>query len=321
MPGEIPIIQHAASQPCTYLWACALCDENETCQKDKEGHSRWLVNKRMAVIRNKVLVMSNKGGVGKSTVTTNLAVSLALLGKEVGVVDMDIHGPNIPKMVGGEGQKLKISASGGIIPFQAYNIKVASMAFLLQNSDDPIVWRDAYKYEFINQLIGGVEWQELDYLLVDLPPGTGNESVTTMDLIGDVTGCIIVTTPQEVALLDSRKSVNFVKDSELPIIGIVENMSGMSCPHCHKEINVFKKGGGEAAAKEMGVPFLGCIPLDPEVVVHCDAGEPFAMFCSDTETAQAFHDIANRVEDFVRKRAGGQMAAPKGKPGFSPIKQ
>ncbi len=322
MPGELPIIQHAASQPCTYLWACALCDENETCQKDKEGHSRWLVNKRMSVIRHKVLVMSNKGGVGKSTVTTNLAVSLALLGKEVGVVDMDIHGPNIPKMVGGEGQKLKISANGGIIPFQAYNIKVASMAFLLQNSDDPIVWRDAYKYEFINQLIGGVEWQELDYLLVDLPPGTGNESVTTMDLIGDVTGCIIVTTPQEVALLDSRKSVNFVKDSELPIIGIVENMSGLTCPHCQKEINVFKKGGGEAAAHDMGVPFLGRIPLDPEVGAHCDSGEPFAMFCSDTETAQAFHDIANKVDDFVRKRAGGQvMAPPKNKPGFSPIKQ
>src|SRR5207249_924740 len=218
------------------------------------------VNKRMSVIRNKILVMSNKGGVGKSTITTNLAVSLALLGKEVGVVDMDIHGPNIPKMVGGEGQKLKISATGGIIPFQAYNIKVASMAFLLQSSDDPIVWRDAYKYEFINQLIGGVEWQELDYLLVDLPPGTGNESVTTMDLIG------------------------------------------------------------EAAALEMGVPFLGRIPLDPDVAVQCDAGEPYAMFCSDTDTAAAFHDLARKVEDFVRTRSG-PVAPPKNKPGFSPIKQ
>jgi Mrp family chromosome partitioning ATPase len=274
----------------------------------------------MSVVRNKILVMSNKGGVGKSTVTTNLAVSLALLGKEVGVVDMDIHGPNIPKMVGGEGQKLKISAGGGIIPFQAYNIKVASMAFLLQNSDDPIVWRDAYKYEFINQLIGGVEWQELDYLLVDLPPGTGNESVTTMDLIGDVTGCIIVTTPQEVALLDSRKSVNFVKDSELPIIGIVENMSGLSCPHCHKEIEVFKKGGGEAAAYDMEVPFLGRIPLDPDVASHCDSGEPYAMFCSDTDTAQAYHTLANKVEEFVRKRGPGPVMMPQ-KKGFSPIKQ
>src|SRR3989441_10745258 len=190
MPGEIPIFSPRASRPCTYLWACALCDETETGQKDKEGPSRWLVNKRMSVIRHKILVMSNKGGVGKSTVTTNLAVSLALLGKEVGVVDMDIHGPNIPKMVGGEGQKLKISATGGIIPFQAYNIKVASMAFLLQSSDDPIVWRDAYKYEFINQLIGGVEWQEVDYFLVGPPPGTGHEWGATVGPLRDGAGCV-----------------------------------------------------------------------------------------------------------------------------------
>src|SRR5437870_9351390 len=190
---------------------------------------------------------------------------------------MDIHGPNIPKMVGGEGQKLKISATGGIIPFQAYNIKVASMAFLLQHSDDPIVWRDAYKYEFINQLIGGVEWQELDYLLVDLPPGTGNESVTTMDLIGDVTGCIIVTTPQEVALLDSRKSVNFVKDSELPVIGIVENMSGMTCPHCHKEIELCKKGGAATADRELAAPFLRGLQHDPDQAAQCAAMGPYAM--------------------------------------------
>src|SRR5438034_8904675 len=173
MPGEIPIISHSASQLCTYTWACALCDENETCQKDKEGHSRWLVNKRMSVIRHKILVMSNKGGVGKSTVTTNLAVSLALLGKEVGVVDMDIHAPNIPKMVGGEGQKLKVSAGGGIMAFQAYNIKVASMAFLLQNSDDPIVWRAAYKYEFINQLMAAAVWQVLGCRLVRSARRTG----------------------------------------------------------------------------------------------------------------------------------------------------
>lgn len=165
---------------------------------------------------------------------------------------MDIHGPNIPKMVGAEGQKLKISTSGGIIPFQAYNLKIASMSFLLQNSDDPIIWRDAYKYEFINQLLGGVDWQDLNFLLIDLPPGTGNESVTTIDLLGQVSGAVIVTTPQEVALLDSRKSVTFCKDSEVPIIGIVENMSGLECPHCHTHIDVFRKGGGEASASDMG---------------------------------------------------------------------
>ena len=306
MATEIKIIQQpkgGGDDACTYMWACAICDENETCQKDKEGHSRWLVAKRMERIEHKILVMSNKGGVGKSTVTTNLAVSLALKGYEVGICDMDIHGPNIPKMVGAEGQKLKIGTSGGIIPFQAYNMKIASMSFLLQNSDDPIIWRDAYKYEFINQLLGGVEWQDLNYLLVDLPPGTGNESVTTMDLIPKVTGCVIVTTPQEVALLDSRKSVSFAKDSELPIIGIVENMSGLECPHCHQQIEVFRKGGGEASAADMGVNFLGRIPLDPDIVTQCDYGEPFAMFNCDTTTADAFHAIANKVDPHIGHRA------------------
>jgi ATP-binding protein involved in chromosome partitioning len=261
MPRELNVISQPGSSSggdaCTYMWACAICDENETCQKDKEGHSRWLVAKRMERIEYKVLVMSNKGGVGKSTCTTNLAVSLALKGWHVGICDMDIHGPNIPKMVGAEGQKLKISTSGGIIPFQAYNMKIASMSFLLQNSDDPIIWRDAYKYEFINQLLGGVEWQDLNFLLIDLPPGTGNESVTTIDLLGGVSGAVIITTPQEVALLDSRKSVTFCKDSEVPIIGIVENMSGLECPHCHKEVNVFRKGGGEASAIGYGRPVPG----------------------------------------------------------------
>ena len=316
MPGELKVIQHqgaGSGDACIYMWACAICDENESCQKDKEGHSRWLVGKRMERIEHKVLVMSNKGGVGKSTVTTNLAVSLALKGHEVGICDMDIHGPNIPKMVGAEGQKLKVSTTGGIIPWQAYNMKIASMSFLLQNSDDPIIWRDAYKYEFINQLLGGVEWQDLNFLFVDLPPGTGNESVTTIDLIGNVSGAVIVTTPQEVALLDSRKSVSFCKDSQLPIIGIVENMSGLDCPHCGRHIEVFRKGGGEAAATDMGVPFLGRIPLDPDVVTQCDAGEPFAMFYSDTPTADAFHQIANKVDAFCKKSGSLLRIAPRQK--------
>jgi len=314
MPRELNVISQPGSSSggdaCTYMWACAICDENETCQKDKEGHSRWLVAKRMERIEYKVLVMSNKGGVGKSTCTTNLAVSLALKGWHVGICDMDIHGPNIPKMVGAEGQKLKISTSGGIIPFQAYNMKIASMSFLLQNSDDPIIWRDAYKYEFINQLLGGVEWQDLNFLLIDLPPGTGNESVTTIDLLGGVSGAVIITTPQEVALLDSRKSVTFCKDSEVPIIGIVENMSGLECPHCHKEVNVFRKGG-EASATDMGVPFLGRIPLDPDVVTQSDAGEPFVLFNSDSATAQAYHDIANQVEAFCKKSGSLVKLAPR----------
>lgn len=312
MPGELKMVQPSSSgDTCTYMWACAICDENETCQKDKEGHSRWLVSKRMERIDYKVLVMSNKGGVGKSTMTTNLAISLALKGYEVGVCDLDIHGPNIPKMVGAEGQKLKISTGGGIIPHLAYNLKIASMSFLLQNSDDPIIWRDAYKYEFINQLLGGVEWQDLNFLLIDLPPGTGNESVTTIDLIGEVTGCVIVSTPQEVALLDARKSVNFAKDSEIPIIGIVENMSGLECPHCHQHIEVFRKGGGEASAVDMNVPFLGRIPMDPEVVMQSDFGEPYALFHSDLPTADAFHSVANKVDYFCKRKGSLVQASSK----------
>ncbi|HET9867458.1 MAG TPA: P-loop NTPase, partial [Nitrospira sp.] len=162
-----------------------------------------------------------------------------------------------------------------------------------------------------NQLLGGVEWQDLNFLLIDLPPGTGNESVTTVDLLGQVSGAVIITTPQEVALLDSRKSVTFCKDSEVPIIGIVENMSGLECPHCHQHIDVFRKGGGEASAQDMGVPFLGRIPLDPDVVIQSDAGEPFAMFNSDTPTAEAYHEIANKVETFCKKSGSLVNVAPR----------
>jgi Mrp family chromosome partitioning ATPase len=159
--------------------------------------------------------------------------------------------------------------------------------------------------------LGGVEWQDLNFLLIDLPPGTGNESVTTIDLLGNVSGAVIITTPQEVALLDSRKSVTFCKDSEVPIIGIVENMSGLECPHCHQQIEVFRKGGGEASAQDMGVPFLGRIPLDPDVVTQSDAGEPFAMFNSDTPTAGAYHEIANKVEAFCKKSGSLVNVAPR----------
>ena len=262
MSAELKMFQPSSSQgdACTYMWACAICDENETCQKDKEGHSRWLVAKRMERIDYKILVMSNKGGVGKSTVFHESGRQPGVERLRGGYLRHGYSRPQYPQ----NGRSRRRAPQDqywwrNYSPSGLQHEKSPRCRFLLQNSDDPIIWRDAYKFEFINQLLGGVEWQDLNFLIVDLPPGTGNESVTTIDLIGEVTGCVIISTPQEVALLDARKSVTFARDSELPIIGIVENMSGLDCPHCHQHIEVFRLGGGEASAHDMNVPFLGRI--------------------------------------------------------------
>ena len=309
-PKELPIVVEPTKEPCFYLVTCGLCDEQETCQKDQDGHAHWLVKKRMDSIGAKILVMSNKGGVGKSSVTTNLAACLKLKGYRVGIADIDIHGPNIPKMFGCEKGRFKQDPGGGMAPVQAHNIALASMGFLIDDPDLAIVWRDAYKYEFINQLLGGVNWGALDFLLVDLPPGTGNESITTMDFIGDVTGAVIVTTPQDVALLDSRKSVTFVKDSEFQVIVIVENMSGWTCEHCGQLSSLFKTGGGERAAKDLGVPFLGRIPMDPELMASCDLGLPYVLSAGDSPTAKAFQDVADKVENFAKQSVGLCAGSP-----------
>ena len=229
------------------------------------------ITERLSHINKKIGVYSGKGGVGKTSVAVNLAVTLAKGGYTVGILDVDIDCPNVVRAmkiyeppVVGEDKKMD--------PPERFGVKVMSMAFFQENEDEAIIWRGPMIHNAINQLLQSTEWGSLDYLVIDLPPGTGNESVTTIDLIGEVTGCVIVSTPQEVALLDARKSVTFARDSELPIIGIVENMSGLDCPHCHKHIEVFRKGGGEASAHDMGVPFLGRIPLDPDVVRQSDYG-------------------------------------------------
>ena len=285
---------------CNYSFTCSMC-ELEDCKEDKEAkeaHNKKVTAEKMAKVRYKILVMSNKGGVGKSTVTTSLATALAKKGYSVGIADADIHGPNIPKMLGAEGKRLKIKDTG-IQPYEAYGMKLASISFLSENADDPIIWRDVWKYDFLQQLFGSVEWGDLDYLVVDLPPGTGNESIASVELIGKVDGVVIVTTPQEVALLDSRKSVTFSKINNLPIIGIIENMAGITCPHCRKDIEIFKVGGGEKTANQMGVPFLGRIPIDPEIAVKCDSGEPFVIAYPDSPATAAFQEIAGRCEKFV----------------------
>jgi Mrp family chromosome partitioning ATPase len=243
--------------------------------------------------------MSGKGGVGKSTVSTNLAVGLSRDGFDVGLLDADIHGPNIPKMLGIEFSHVEGSGKG-MIPVEVFpNLKVISMAFFIGDRDNPVVWRGPLKHNAISQFLGEVEWGNLDFLVIDLPPGTGDEPLSVAHLVKNVDGSIIVTTPQDVALLDSRKSVNFSRMLSIPVIGIVENMSGLICPHCHEEISLFKKGGGEKAARDLKVPFLGRIPIDPEMVTDCDRGMPFVMAHPDSEATKAFREIAQRCKEYV----------------------
>jgi len=270
-------------------------DERKTEEQERDKR----VAQNLGKIRYKIMVMSGKGGVGKSTVAVNLAAVLAGEGQRVGILDADLHGPNVPKMWG-IGWKPLQSGGEGIRPMEVLpNVKLISMAFLLPNPDSPVVWRGPIKHTAIKQFLGDVEWGDLDFLIVDLPPGTGDEPLSVAHLIGDVDGSIIVTTPQEVALLDARKSVNFSRMLKVPVIGIVENMSGLRCPECGHLIPLFKIGGGEKAAKDLKVPFLGRIPIDPEVVQKSDSGTPYVISYPDAEVTKAYNEIAKQCKAFV----------------------
>ncbi|MCA9483778.1 MAG: Mrp/NBP35 family ATP-binding protein [Nitrospina sp.] len=278
-----------------------MCEYNNDtdCKADHNEHNRWIVNHRMNDVKFKLIVGSNKGGVGKSTVTTNLAVALAEKGFKVGLADADLHGPNVPKLLNAESVRLK-AEEDGIIPFETRNgVRVASLGFLIEDPNMHIAWRDAVKYDFIIELLGNINWGKLDYLLIDLPPGTGNEQITIIDFIGEVDGCIVVTTPQDLALLDARKMISFSRDSNVPIVGIIENMGTMVCPHCSELVDVFKKGGGEKLAQELVLPYLGSIPLDPEVATRSDAGEPVVLSRPDSPAAKAFLELAENCHKFL----------------------
>ncbi len=289
-----------AEEKCKKDAVCETCDQSSSCsQQEKEAHAQERLKSRLSHIRHRIMVMSGKGGVGKSTVATNLAVTLSLDGFDVGLLDADIHGPNIPKMLGVESEQV-IGSGTGMLPVEVLpNLKVISMAFFIGDRDNPVVWRGPLKHNAISQFLSEAEWGNLDFLVVDLPPGTGDEPLSVAHLIKNVDGSLIVTTPQDVALLDSRKAVTFSRMLSIPVIGIVENMSGLICPHCHKEISLFKTGGGEKAARELKVPFTGRIPIDPEVVTDCDRGMPFVMAHPDSAATQAFKEIANRCKEYV----------------------
>ena len=239
-------------------------------------------------IGRKILVMSGKGGVGKSSVAVNLAVWLSGQGRRVGLLDIDIHGPSVPKLLRLEGTRL--TAVDETIEPVLYgdSLKVMSIAFMLSNPNEAVIWRGPMKHNMIQQFSDGVAWGDLDDLIVDCPPGTGDEALSVVQVLGGIDGVVIVTTPQDLAVVDVRKCVTFCKQLSLPVLGIIENMSGFICPHCQKRTDIFPGAGGEQIAEDFGVPFLGGIPMDPTVAQSCDAGKPLIAFEKDSPTAQAF---------------------------------
>jgi len=271
-------------------------------KKTQELEQEKRLKDNLAKIQNKLIVMSGKGGVGKTTVAVNLAYGLANKNKKVGILDVDIHGPNIAKMLGIEGQKLTGSELG-IEPIEVLpNLKAVSLSFFLKNKDQPVIWRGPLKMITIKQFLADVNWGQLDYLIVDSPPGTGDEPLSICQLIPDIDGAIVVTTPQEVAILDSRKSILFAKELKISFIGVIENMSGFICPHCKKEIELFGFGGGEKAAGNLGVSFLGRLPLEPEIIKLGDSGQPFIHFKKETQTAKTMDEIINKIVSYTKKQ-------------------
>jgi len=242
-----------------------------------------------------ILVLSGKGGVGKSTVAVNLAYSLASHGRNVGLLDLDIHGPNIPKMLGIEEEKPAVLGKMIEPVHVTGNLSVISMGFFLEDTSTPVIWRGPMKMAAIRQFLDEVNWGALDDLVVDLPPGTGDEALTIAQLAPGKRGAVIVTTPQDVAVLDAVKAVKFVEKLEIPVLGIIENMSGMVCPHCGEAINLFGIGGGRKAAQDLGVPFLGAIPIDPAMVEAGDRGHPFVLRGADSPTWKAVETVMEKL--------------------------
>jgi ATP-binding protein involved in chromosome partitioning len=273
-------------------------------QRKQQNEQEQRLKLKLGKIKHKIAIISGKGGVGKSTVATNLAVFFAKNNHktQVGILDADIHGPCIPKMLGLKGQKL-ISGPGGML-FPVTNeqgIKVVSMDFLLPNDEAPVIWRGPLKMRVIQQFLSDVTWGELDYLFVDLPPGTGDEPLSVMQLIPDIDGVIIVTMPSEVSESVVKKSVTFAKQLGVPVIGIIENMSGLVCPDCGAKINVFKAGGGKRIADDMAIPYLGSIPLDPKICTDSDGGLSFIVKDKTSPATKAFTEIISKIELFMQK--------------------
>jgi len=254
------------------------------------------ITRSLGKINNKILVMSGKGGVGKSTVAVNLAMGLANRGYKVGLMDVDLHGPDICRMLNLTGSLEPPKNPNDLVPPLIYNdkLKVVSLEYMMKDRDEAIIWRGPLKIQAIRQFVADMDWGELDYLVVDAPPGTGDEPLSVAQTVKGVQA-VIVTTPQSVALADVRKSINFCKSVSMPVVGVVENMSGFVCPHCEETVDIFSSGGGEQVARDFDLPFLGRVPMDPRVVVAGDTGKPYLSSEEDTPATRAFSSIVEAV--------------------------
>jgi len=262
------------------------------------------VRERMNKIRHKIAVISGKGGVGKSTVTVNLAMAFAVHGhvNHVGILDADIHGPSVPKMLGIAGQRLQVGPLGAFPVSGPLGIKVVSMDFLLPDENSPVIWRGPLKMTAIRQFLSDIVWGDLDVLLIDLPPGTGDEPLSVAQLLPEMDGVVIVTIPSEVSQIVVKKSAFFARQVGMPIIGIVENMSGFVCPKCGSKADIFQSGGGRKIAEELRIPFLGSIPIDQRVCQDTDRGTPFILEHVDSPASKSFMEIVEKVEDFLKSK-------------------
>lgn len=279
----------------------------DSCDSRKEHSKEEMLQCKLGRIKHKFIVMSGKGGVGKSSVAVYLALALAQKGFQVGLMDIDLHGPSIPKMLGLHGL-LRFTQEQEILPHEYLpNLKVVSIESLLEDTDSAVIWRGPLKHGVIQQFIADCCWDDLDFLIVDCPPGTGDEPLSIARLIPDA-AAVIVTTPQEVALADVRKSINFCKKVTLPIAGLLENMAGLYCPHCNEFIPIFGTGGGTKTAERMQIPFLGRLPFDPAVVEGGDAGTPIL---TDADNHSPFKAAVQRIVDTLveRTQAPDQTAA------------
>jgi len=281
-------------------------------ESEEEFEDRRKLQSRLCRIRRKILVLSGKGGVGKSTVAVNLAAALMLSGKRVGLLDVDIHGPSIPTMLGLERERFQ-GSEDGLLPIDIGGLKVMSLGFLLQNQDDAVIWRGPMKMGVIKQFLKDVVWGDLDDLIIDSPPGTGDEPLSVCQLIGTLDGAVIVTTPQKVAAVDVRKSITFCRQLQVPVLGVVENMSGFVCPKCGELTQILPSGGGKRIAEDMNVPFLGAIPMDPKIAEAGDSGRAWFSQDPTSPVARAMKEIIVRIaaDDDRDVPKGGEREVPR----------